>query len=59
MNQNPTGPRARRSPNTEAIEDYTKAIYALASQREGPVLTGELAQRLGVTPATATAMSGT
>jgi DtxR family Mn-dependent transcriptional regulator len=47
---------ARRAPNTEAIEDYAKAIYTLALQREGPVLTGELADRLEVTPATATAM---
>ena len=56
MNQKPAGSRSRRSPNTEAIEDYAKAIYALSRQREGPVLTGEIAERLGVTPATATAM---
>ncbi|HEY1356266.1 MAG TPA: metal-dependent transcriptional regulator [Solirubrobacterales bacterium] len=56
MNQNPTGGARSRRPNTEAIEDYAKAIYTLAGQREGPVLTGELAERLGVTPATATAM---
>jgi DtxR family transcriptional regulator, Mn-dependent transcriptional regulator len=48
--------RGRRAGNTEAIEDYAKAIYALAAQREGPVLNGEVAQRLGVTPATATSM---
>jgi DtxR family Mn-dependent transcriptional regulator len=41
---------------TEAIEDYAKAIYALSQQRQGPVLNGEVAARLGVTPATATAM---
>jgi DtxR family transcriptional regulator, Mn-dependent transcriptional regulator len=52
----PGGARSRRPPNTEAIEDYAKAIYALSRLREGPVLTGELAERLGVTPATATAM---
>ncbi|HEX3173648.1 MAG TPA: metal-dependent transcriptional regulator [Solirubrobacterales bacterium] len=45
-----------RTPNTEAIEDYAKAIYALSRQHDGPVLNGELAQRLGVTPATATSM---
>ncbi len=50
------GARSRRQANTEAIEDYAKAIYALAAQHEGPVLNGELAQRLGVTPATATSM---
>jgi DtxR family transcriptional regulator, Mn-dependent transcriptional regulator len=41
---------------TEAIEDYAKAIYALSLERPGPVLNGEVAERLGVTPATATAM---
>jgi DtxR family transcriptional regulator, Mn-dependent transcriptional regulator len=41
---------------SEAIEDYSKAIYALAREREGPVLNGDVAQRLGVAPATATAM---
>jgi DtxR family Mn-dependent transcriptional regulator len=46
----------RQAPNTEAIEDYTKAIYALSSRSEGPVSTGDLARRTGVTPATATAM---
>jgi DtxR family transcriptional regulator, Mn-dependent transcriptional regulator len=56
MTQKPTGGARSRRPNTEAIEDYAKAIYTLSRQREGPVLTGELAQHLGVTPATATAM---
>ena len=46
----------RRAPTTEAIEDYAKAIYALARRGEGPVGTSELAERLGVTPASATAM---
>jgi DtxR family transcriptional regulator, Mn-dependent transcriptional regulator len=50
------GSRGRRDPNTEAIEDYAKAIYAIAAEREGLVLNGEVAQRLGVTPATATSM---
>jgi DtxR family transcriptional regulator, Mn-dependent transcriptional regulator len=44
------------SKTSEAIEDYAKAIYALSRQRQGPVLNGEVATRLGVTPATATAM---
>lgn len=48
--------RARGAPNTEAIEDYAKAIYALSREREGPVLNGELAERLGITPGTATSM---
>jgi DtxR family Mn-dependent transcriptional regulator len=41
---------------SEAIEDYAKAIYALSRQRQGPVLNGEVAERLAVTPATATSM---
>ena len=41
---------------SEAIEGYAKAIYALSQQREGPVLNGEVAARLKVTPATATSM---
>jgi DtxR family Mn-dependent transcriptional regulator len=41
---------------SEAIEDYSKAIYLLSRERPGPVLNGEVAERLGVTPATATAM---
>ncbi|HEX5609688.1 MAG TPA: metal-dependent transcriptional regulator [Solirubrobacterales bacterium] len=48
--------RSRRSPGTEAIEDYAKAIYAISQDRDGLVLNGEVAQRLGVTPATATSM---
>jgi DtxR family Mn-dependent transcriptional regulator len=46
----------RRSPNTEAIEDYAKAIYALSRDRQGPALNGEVAERLGVAPGTATSM---
>jgi DtxR family Mn-dependent transcriptional regulator len=42
--------------SSEAIEDYAKAIYAIARRSEGPVGTSELAARLGVAPATATAM---
>src|SRR5262245_65856583 len=41
---------------SEAIEDYAKAIYALSREREGPVLNGDVAHRLGVAPATATSM---
>jgi DtxR family Mn-dependent transcriptional regulator len=42
--------------NSQAIEDYAKAVYALGTDREGLVPTGEVATRLGVTPATATSM---
>jgi DtxR family transcriptional regulator, Mn-dependent transcriptional regulator len=44
------------SKTSEAIEDYAKAIYALSQERQGPVLNGDVAQRLGVAPATATSM---
>jgi DtxR family Mn-dependent transcriptional regulator len=50
---------ARRDPEapaTEAVEDYSKAIYALSQRREGPVGTSALADRLGVSPASVTAM---
>jgi DtxR family Mn-dependent transcriptional regulator len=50
------GGNSRRAPGTEAIEDYAKAIYAISSRRAGPVANGELAERLGVAPATATSM---
>ncbi len=46
----------RRAASSEAIEDYAKAIYGLSRRGEGSVGTTELAERLGVTPATATAM---
>jgi DtxR family Mn-dependent transcriptional regulator len=42
--------------NTEAVEDYAKAIYALARHDAGPVGTSALAERLGVSPGTVTAM---
>ena len=48
--------RAGRSTHSDAIEDYAKAIYGLSRRSEGPVGTNDLAERLGVTPATATAM---
>ena len=44
------------APTTEAIEDYAKAIYSLSRRSGKPVGTSELATRLGVAPATATAM---
>jgi DtxR family Mn-dependent transcriptional regulator len=42
--------------NSQAIEDYAKAIYAISQHHDGLVLNGEVAERLGVTPATATSM---
>jgi len=46
----------RHAATSEAIEDYAKAIYALQRRKSEPVGTSELAARLGVAPATATAM---
>jgi DtxR family Mn-dependent transcriptional regulator len=46
----------RGAPTSEAIEDYVKAIYALERRGGGPVGTSDLADRLGVAPATTTAM---
>jgi DtxR family transcriptional regulator, Mn-dependent transcriptional regulator len=48
--------RDRGAANTEAIEDYAKAIHALARRGEGAVGTSALAERLGVAPGTVTAM---
>ena len=48
--------RDRRAGGSEAIEDYAKAIHALAAREEGPVGTTALADRLGVSPGTVTAM---
>jgi DtxR family Mn-dependent transcriptional regulator len=41
---------------TDAIEDYTKAIYSLQHGREEPVTTSALAERLGVTAGSASGM---
>jgi DtxR family transcriptional regulator, Mn-dependent transcriptional regulator len=48
--------RDRRATATEAVEDYAKAIHALAAREPGPVGTNALAGRLGVSPGTVTAM---
>jgi len=44
------------APASEAVEDYAKAIYALAHRLEGPVPTSALAERLDVAPSSVTAM---
>jgi DtxR family Mn-dependent transcriptional regulator len=51
-----SGFRRPDAPNTEAVEDYAKAIHALAKRSEGPVTTSALAERLGVSPGSVTAM---
>jgi DtxR family transcriptional regulator, Mn-dependent transcriptional regulator len=49
--------RVSHTGSSEAVEDYAKAIYALQSRARGePVSTNDLADRLGVTPASASAM---
>ena len=54
----PVGPhRVSHTGSSEAVEDYAKAIYALQSRAGGePVSTNDLAERLGVTPASASSM---
>ncbi|HYH60357.1 MAG TPA: metal-dependent transcriptional regulator [Solirubrobacterales bacterium] len=49
----------RRDPqalNTEAVEDYAKALHALALRSDGPVTTSALAERLGVSAGSVTSM---
>jgi DtxR family transcriptional regulator, Mn-dependent transcriptional regulator len=41
---------------TAAVEDYSKAIFALESRSEEPVSTNALAERLGITPGSVSAM---
>jgi DtxR family Mn-dependent transcriptional regulator len=41
---------------TPAVEDYTKAIFSLESRHDEPVSTKTLAERLGITPGSVSAM---
>ncbi len=41
---------------TPAIEDYSKAIFSLESRNDEPVSTNALAERLGITPGSVSAM---
>ena len=47
---------ASQALRTSAVEDYAKAIYALELRGHEPVTTNALADRLGVTPGSASAM---
>jgi DtxR family transcriptional regulator, Mn-dependent transcriptional regulator len=48
---------AVRDPSiSSAVEDYAKAIYALEASAHGTVTTTAIAERLGVTPASASGM---
>ena len=46
---------ARRATG-EGTENYAKAIYHLQQRGDGPVNNGAIAERVGVTPASASAM---
>ena len=48
---------AAQSRHSDAIENYAKAIYAIARRTGGPVSTNDLAERLSVTAASVSAMS--
>ena len=50
------GSRSDVNANTQAVEDYMKAIFALESRTGEPVGTSALAERLGVSPGSASAM---
>jgi DtxR family transcriptional regulator, Mn-dependent transcriptional regulator len=47
---------AKESTRSPAVEDYTKAIFALQSRSSEPVSTNALAERLGVTPGSVSGM---
>ena len=53
--QSPIRSQAGRRPS-EAIQNYAKAIYALEQRGNGAVTNNALAERLGVTPASASSM---
>lgn len=44
------------SVRSAAVQDYAKAIYALQSRGDGPVTNGAVAERLGITAGSASAM---
>ena len=39
-----------------SVQDYAKAVYALEARKDAAVSTNELAERLGVSPASVSAM---
>jgi DtxR family Mn-dependent transcriptional regulator len=47
---------AKELVRTPAVEDYAKAIYSLEERSEQPVSTNALAERLGITPGSVSAM---
>jgi DtxR family Mn-dependent transcriptional regulator len=47
---------AREQARSPAVEDYCKAIFTLEARTEEPVATNPLAERLGITPGSVSAM---
>lgn len=47
---------AKELTRTPAVEDYAKAIFSLQTRSEEPVSTNALAERLGITPGSVSAM---
>ena len=47
---------AREHARSSAVEDYCKAIFTLEARSEEPVSTNALAERLGITPGSVSAM---
>ncbi|MFL5867475.1 MAG: metal-dependent transcriptional regulator [Thermoleophilaceae bacterium] len=47
---------AEPKPSSNAVQDYAKAIWSLAQRSDEPVSTSALAERLDVSPASASAM---
>jgi DtxR family transcriptional regulator, Mn-dependent transcriptional regulator len=47
---------SREMLRTPAVEDYSKAIFSLESRNDEPVATNALAERLGITPGSVSAM---
>jgi len=47
---------AKDANRTSAVEDYAKAIYTLEARSEEPVPTNAVAERLGITPGSVSAM---
>lgn len=58
MEPDPHSPadRPAATPASTAVEDYLKAVFALETRLEGPVPTTALAERLGITPGSVSAM---
>ena len=55
VDESPIGSPEERRPS-EAIQNYAKTIYALEQRGDGTVTNNALAERLGVTPASASSM---